>query len=293
MVGALRDAGADVLLFTLPDPVPINPLARAAAARLVRLNADDPRDRGGARRHRRRPRRAPRLLGPAALERGPPARQRRGPPPDRAGGGSRARPPGRRRVVDGRLHRPARPPLAAQPRDLVRPLLHALADPPPPRPLLRRRPRRQAPHARPVRLALVDDADGFALAAGDLAGGAQDDGDADADALADRLVDAGGERFGVGLAVGRLAVDGDLVELRGALDDELVVRRDRPPGRAGRARSGSGRGWRRGRSACRRGGRGPRSCARTCARRRSARGSGSRCRRCGSAAAAAPPWSAS
>ena len=31
---------------------------------------------------------------------------------------------------------------------------------------------------------------------------------------------------GVGVAVGRLAVDGDLVELGGAFDDELVVRRD-------------------------------------------------------------------
>jgi lysophospholipase L1-like esterase len=40
MVGALRDAGADVLMFTLPDPVPINPLARTAASRLVRLNAE-------------------------------------------------------------------------------------------------------------------------------------------------------------------------------------------------------------------------------------------------------------
>jgi hypothetical protein len=39
MAGALRDAGADVLLFTLPDPAPINPLARAAAPRLHRLNA--------------------------------------------------------------------------------------------------------------------------------------------------------------------------------------------------------------------------------------------------------------
>jgi hypothetical protein len=39
IVAALRDAGADVLMFTLPDPVPINPLAKAAAARLVRLNA--------------------------------------------------------------------------------------------------------------------------------------------------------------------------------------------------------------------------------------------------------------
>ena len=39
MVAALREAGADVLLFTLPDPVPINPLAKSAALRLVRLNA--------------------------------------------------------------------------------------------------------------------------------------------------------------------------------------------------------------------------------------------------------------
>ena len=39
MVEKLRDSGADVLLFTLPDPLPINPLAKAPAARLVRLNA--------------------------------------------------------------------------------------------------------------------------------------------------------------------------------------------------------------------------------------------------------------
>lgn len=39
MAGALRDAGADVLMFTLPDPVPINPLARAAAPRVLQLNA--------------------------------------------------------------------------------------------------------------------------------------------------------------------------------------------------------------------------------------------------------------
>src|SRR3954463_6415763 len=38
MVARLRNAGADVLLFTLPDPVPINPLARAAGARLAHLN---------------------------------------------------------------------------------------------------------------------------------------------------------------------------------------------------------------------------------------------------------------
>src|SRR3954451_2869607 len=42
MVARLRDAGADVLLFTLPDPVPINPLATAAAARLARLNDANP-----------------------------------------------------------------------------------------------------------------------------------------------------------------------------------------------------------------------------------------------------------
>lgn len=36
---ALRDAGADVLLFTLPDPVQVNPLARSAAVHLRRLNA--------------------------------------------------------------------------------------------------------------------------------------------------------------------------------------------------------------------------------------------------------------
>ena len=39
MVAALREAGADVLLFTLPDPVPINPLAKSAAVRLRHLNA--------------------------------------------------------------------------------------------------------------------------------------------------------------------------------------------------------------------------------------------------------------
>jgi lysophospholipase L1-like esterase len=38
MVAKLRAAGADVLLFTLPDPVPINPIAKTAAARLARFN---------------------------------------------------------------------------------------------------------------------------------------------------------------------------------------------------------------------------------------------------------------
>src|SRR4051812_7076993 len=39
MIGGLRGAGADVLAFTLPDPVPINPIAKTAAVRLRGLNA--------------------------------------------------------------------------------------------------------------------------------------------------------------------------------------------------------------------------------------------------------------
>jgi lysophospholipase L1-like esterase len=39
IVVAARSAGADVLTFTLPDPVQVNPLARNAAVRLARLNA--------------------------------------------------------------------------------------------------------------------------------------------------------------------------------------------------------------------------------------------------------------
>jgi GDSL-like Lipase/Acylhydrolase family len=39
IIGALRGARADVLTFTLPDPVPINPIAKSAAARLRHLNA--------------------------------------------------------------------------------------------------------------------------------------------------------------------------------------------------------------------------------------------------------------
>jgi lysophospholipase L1-like esterase len=38
IIGALREAGADVLTVTLPDPVPINPIAKSAAARLRHLN---------------------------------------------------------------------------------------------------------------------------------------------------------------------------------------------------------------------------------------------------------------
>jgi lysophospholipase L1-like esterase len=39
MIGGLRATGADVLAFALPDPVPINPLARIAADHLFRFNA--------------------------------------------------------------------------------------------------------------------------------------------------------------------------------------------------------------------------------------------------------------
>jgi lysophospholipase L1-like esterase len=38
LIGSLRGAGADVLAFTLPDPVPINPIAKGAAERLRNLN---------------------------------------------------------------------------------------------------------------------------------------------------------------------------------------------------------------------------------------------------------------
>ena len=58
MVEKLRDAGADVLLFTLPDPLPINPLAKAPAARLVRLNAAIHESASTIKR-RGRPRRVP------------------------------------------------------------------------------------------------------------------------------------------------------------------------------------------------------------------------------------------
>jgi lysophospholipase L1-like esterase len=38
LIGTLRGAGADVIAFTLPDPVPINPIAKGAANRLRNLN---------------------------------------------------------------------------------------------------------------------------------------------------------------------------------------------------------------------------------------------------------------
>lgn len=38
LVGTLRGAGADVIAFTLPDPIPINPIAKGAAGRLRNLN---------------------------------------------------------------------------------------------------------------------------------------------------------------------------------------------------------------------------------------------------------------
>jgi lysophospholipase L1-like esterase len=39
MIGGLRAAGADVIAFALPDPVPVNPLSRVAAGHLFALNA--------------------------------------------------------------------------------------------------------------------------------------------------------------------------------------------------------------------------------------------------------------
>lgn len=38
LIGSLRGAGADVIAFTLPDPLPINPIAKGAAVRLRNLN---------------------------------------------------------------------------------------------------------------------------------------------------------------------------------------------------------------------------------------------------------------
>jgi lysophospholipase L1-like esterase len=38
MVGGLRRGGADVIAFALPDPVPVNPLARRAAVHIFKLN---------------------------------------------------------------------------------------------------------------------------------------------------------------------------------------------------------------------------------------------------------------
>jgi lysophospholipase L1-like esterase len=39
MLATLRGAGADVIAFTFPDPVPVNPIATRAAVRVRRLNA--------------------------------------------------------------------------------------------------------------------------------------------------------------------------------------------------------------------------------------------------------------
>jgi lysophospholipase L1-like esterase len=39
MVGALRASGADVVTFTFPDPVPVNPIARPARERLFAYNS--------------------------------------------------------------------------------------------------------------------------------------------------------------------------------------------------------------------------------------------------------------
>jgi lysophospholipase L1-like esterase len=39
MIATLRETGADVIAFTFPDPVPVNPIASRAAIRVRRLNA--------------------------------------------------------------------------------------------------------------------------------------------------------------------------------------------------------------------------------------------------------------
>ena len=147
MVARLRDAGADVILFTLPDPVPINPLAKTAAAQLARMN-DAIREIAA--------RRGAFLV---ELDKHAVSSDRRLWNEDRL----HANPEGHRRIAAAAAHAiglpdtdmswttafpPARPPLPPLPRALVRPLLHAVAGPPPARPLLGRRPRGQAPGAR-------------------------------------------------------------------------------------------------------------------------------------------------
>src|SRR6266508_3284716 len=72
----------------------------------------------------------------------------------------------------------------------------------------------------------VDHAHGLALAARDLAARQQLDRNGDADALAQRVRDAGAQVGAVDPVGGGLAVDRELVQRAGALDDELVVGRD-------------------------------------------------------------------
>ncbi len=143
IVGALRDAGADVLLFTLPGPGARSTRSRAPPRRgCVRLNAA------------MRAIAAPRGTFVVDLDAHPVSSDRRLWNEDRL----HANAEGHRRIASAAAHALGLPdadaswtdvftdPLGRRAphnaRDLVRPLLHALADPPPPRPLLRRRPRR-------------------------------------------------------------------------------------------------------------------------------------------------------
>ena len=148
MIGSLRAAGADVLAFTLPDPVPINPIAKSAAARLRNLNVAV---RDLAAKH------GAKLVD---LEAHPVASDRRLWDLDRL----HANPLGHARIADAAAEalglegadaswttavpRPARPAHPRLPRRLGRQVLHALGDPAHPRRLLRRRHHGEAPDAR-------------------------------------------------------------------------------------------------------------------------------------------------
>ena len=144
---ALRDAGADVLAFTLPDPVPINPLAKPRRRCVRAPERRDPRDLGRARGEvPGRPRGARGLLRPPAVERATACTRTR-----KATAGSRAAAAEALGLPDAdtgwtaAFADPLGPPLAPLPRGLVGALPHAVADPAAARRLLRRRARGQAP----------------------------------------------------------------------------------------------------------------------------------------------------
>ncbi len=91
IIGSLREAGADVLAFTLPDPVPINPIAKGAALRLRNLNlaVRDLAVKHGAylvdlEAHAGLVRPPPVAPRPAARERARARADRRSPPPRRS-----------------------------------------------------------------------------------------------------------------------------------------------------------------------------------------------------------------
>ena len=142
-------AGADVILFTLPDPVPINPLAKTAAARAGPASNDAIRELSARRGDvPGRPRGASvssdrRLWDEDRLHANPEGHRRIA-----VAAAARDRAPGHRHVLDHRLPGPLGPPHAPLARGLVRALLHAVADPAPARPLLGRRAHGQAPGAR-------------------------------------------------------------------------------------------------------------------------------------------------